>query len=68
MSGLQFCGETKQGVVGTWGVGAEMAATVRRQHLQFWKFIQRTFEDQALQGDCRIERIADRIGQPAVSA
>ena len=40
---------------------------MRGQHLQAGEFVERTVEDQVLQRDGGGQRIADRVGQPAVA-
>ena len=49
------------------GIGAEIAAAMRGDDLQSGKAIERAFEDQVLQGDRGVERIADRVRQPAIA-
>jgi hypothetical protein len=48
-------------------IGAEIAAAMRRQDLQAREAVQRSLEDQVLQGEGGVERVADRIRQPAVA-
>src|SRR6266404_7808059 len=55
------------GMVATRRVGAEIAAAVRGDDLQAGEAIERALEDQMLQGDRRIERIADGVREPAVA-
>src|SRR5512133_1963636 len=49
------------------GVGAEIAAAMRGNDLESGKAIERSLEDQVLQGDRGIERIADGVRQPAIA-
>src|SRR5215471_199033 len=55
------------GMVGTIGIGAEIAAAMRGDHLQSRKLVESAFEDQVRQRDRRLERIADGVGKPAVA-
>src|SRR6476469_8661378 len=49
------------------GIGAEIAATMRRNDLESGEAIQSALEDQMLQGDRGVERIADRVRQPTIA-
>src|SRR5438132_8791931 len=49
------------------GVGAEIAAAMRGNDLEPREAIERSLEDQVLQGDRGVERIADGVRQPAVA-
>src|SRR3982074_941702 len=55
------------GVVGARRVGGEIAAAMRRADLEGRKAIERAFEDQVLQRDRGVERIADGVRQPAIA-
>jgi hypothetical protein len=48
-------------------VRAEIAAAMRCNDLEAWEAIERSLEDQVLQGDRGIERIADGVRQPAIA-
>src|SRR3954467_12835631 len=49
------------------GVGAEIAAAMRGNDLEPGEAIERSLEDQVLQGDRGVERIADGVRQPAIA-
>src|SRR6266850_5813249 len=49
------------------GVGAEIAAAMRGNDLEPGEAIERSLEDQVLQGDSGVERITDGVRQPAVA-
>src|SRR3954462_9615163 len=49
------------------GVGAEIAAAMRGNDLEPGEAVERSLEDQVLQGDRGVERIADGVRQPAVA-
>jgi hypothetical protein len=55
------------GMVGARRVGGKIAAAVCRDDLEAGEAIERAFEDQVLQGNGGVERIADRVRQPAVA-
>src|ERR1700682_4997334 len=49
------------------GVGAEIAAAMRGNDLEAREVIERSLEDQMLQGNRGVQRIADGIRQPAIA-
>src|SRR4029453_16152726 len=49
------------------GIGGEIAAAMRGNDLEPGEAIKRSLEDQVLQGDRGVERIADGVRQPAVT-
>src|SRR5438132_3197966 len=55
------------GVIGTWRVGTEIAASMRCENLEAREFVQRPFEDEMLQRDGGVQRIADGVRQPSVA-
>src|SRR5665213_572858 len=57
----------KAGVVVASGIGTEIAAAMGRNNLEARETIQRSLENQVLQGDGGVERISDRVRQPAVT-
>src|SRR4051794_36203799 len=48
-------------------IRSQIAAAMRGKHLQTREAVERPLEDQMLQGNGRVERIADRIRQPAIA-
>src|SRR6202043_1983580 len=55
------------GMVTARRIGTEIAATMRGKDFQAREAVERSLENQVLQGDRGVERIADRIRQPAVA-
>src|ERR1700682_5185620 len=49
------------------GVGAEIAAAMRGNDLEAREAVERSLEDQMLQGNRGVERIADGVRQPAIA-
>src|SRR5262249_4207939 len=49
------------------GVGGKEATAVRRADLELRKAIERALEDQVRERDRRVERITNRVRQPAVA-
>ena len=54
-------------MVGAVGVGGQVAAAVRGDHLEPGKLVERALEDQVRQRDRGVERIADGVAEPAVA-
>src|SRR3954469_24240354 len=54
-------------MVAACGIGAEIAAAMRGNDLEPGEAIERSLEDQVLQGDRGVEWIADGVRQPAVA-
>src|SRR5579883_1896926 len=55
------------GVIVTRRIRRQVAAAVRRDDLETGEFVERAFEDQVLERQRRLERIADGVRQPAVA-
>src|SRR5690242_8282784 len=55
------------GVIRSRGVGGKIAAAVGRENLEAGKAVERALEDQVLERDRRLERVADGIGEPAIT-
>src|SRR3984957_13925341 len=54
------------GVIVARRVGWQIAAAMRRDDLEIGKLVERSFEDQVLERKRGLERIADRVGEPAI--
>src|SRR5207248_7695005 len=61
-------GEREADVVRAIGVGGEIAAAVRRAELESGEAIERAFVDEMRERERRLERIPDRVVEPAVAA
>src|SRR4029453_5668360 len=60
-------GERHADRVGGRRVRRQIAAPVRRADLQARELVERAFEDQVRKGDGRLERVADRVLEPAAA-
>ncbi len=67
MFGLQFSGEMKQPWSERGAYEPKIAAAVRGAHFQARVLVEQAFEDEVLQRDRGVERIADHVGEPAVA-
>src|SRR5437868_526172 len=57
----------RAGVIAAVRIGRQEAAAMRGEHLQAGEFVERALEDQLLQRNGGIERIADRVREPAIA-
>src|SRR5260370_37902112 len=60
-------GATHASMVATISIGAQETATVSGNHFQPGKAIKRALEDKVRERDGRLQRIADRVAEPAVA-
>ena len=65
--GIAVLRRDEAGVIGARRVGRQISAAVRRDDLEARKFVERALEDQVLQRDRGVERIADGVREPAVA-
>src|ERR1700739_546254 len=66
-SGVATLGTDQAGMIRTIGVGREVPAAMRGDHFQSRKTIERALENKMRERDRRLQRIADGIGEPAIT-
>ena len=65
--GIAAFGTDQAGMVRTIGVGRQEAAAMGGDHFEPGKAIERALEDEMRERDRRLQRIADRVAEPAVA-
>src|SRR5579863_6533370 len=60
-------GKGQAAVIGSRGIGRQVAAAMRSTNLEAGKSIQRSIENQVRERDGRVQRIADHVGQIPVA-
>src|SRR5579864_326670 len=55
------------GMIRPRGVSGKVAAAMRRDDLEAGKPVERALEDQMLERDRRLQRVADGVGKPAIA-